>query len=154
MFRDIGIYCGFTRIRIFSIPDPRVKKSTRSGSRSGFRIRIRIHWPLLTGSETLVRYWLHLECVVCVLRFFNTLCYRSKCTGSEEAVQNRLESIAEQWELLTQKTSEKSMKLKEANRQRTFIAAVKDLDFWLGEVEALLTTDELGQSIFLIRPLS
>ncbi len=61
-------------------------------------------------------------------------------------MQNRLESIAEQWELLTQKTSEKSMKLKEANRQRTFIAAVKDLDFWLGEVEALLTTDELGQS--------
>ena len=40
-------------------------------------------------------------------------------------LQNRLESIAEQWELLTQKTSEKSMKLKEANRQRTFIAAVK-----------------------------
>jgi spectrin alpha len=77
---------------------------------------------------------------------------RSKCTGSEEAVQNRLESIAEQWELLTQKTSEKSMKLKEANRQRTFIAAVKDLDFWLGEVEALLTTDELGQSTVLIRP--
>jgi hypothetical protein len=62
-------------------------------------------------------------------------------------VQNRLESIAEQWELLTQKTSEKSMKLKEANRQRTFIAAVKDLDFWLGEVEALLTTDELGRFI-------
>ncbi len=26
------------------------------------------------------------------------------------------------------------MKLKEANKQRTYIAAVKDLDFWLGEV--------------------
>ena len=37
---------------------------------------------------------------------------------------------------MEQKTSEKSMKLKEANRQRTFIAAVKDLDFWLGEVSS------------------
>ena len=48
-----------------------------------------------------------------------------KCSGSEEAVQQRLEMISEQWETLTRKTSEKSMKLKEANRQRTFIAAVK-----------------------------
>ena len=56
---------------------------------------------------------------------------RKKCSSSEGAVQNRLESIAEQRELLTQKTNEKSIKLKEANRQRTFIAAVKDLDFWL-----------------------
>merc|ERR1719507_2301480 len=55
---------------------------------------------------------------------------RKKCAGSEDAVQNRLKSISEQWEILTQKTTEKSMRLKEANRQRTFIAAVKDLDFW------------------------
>ena len=43
-------------------------------------------------------------------------------------------SIADQWEFLTQKSAEKSLKLKEANKQRTYIAAVKDLDFWLGEV--------------------
>lgn len=48
--------------------------------------------------------------------------------------QARLASIADQWEYLTQKTTEKSLKLKEANKQRTYIAAVKDLDFWLGEV--------------------
>lgn len=48
--------------------------------------------------------------------------------------QARLASIADQWEFLTQKTTEKSLKLKEANKQRTYIAAVKDLDFWLGEV--------------------
>lgn len=49
-------------------------------------------------------------------------------------IQARLASIADQWEFLTQKTTEKSLKLKEANKQRTYIAAVKDLDFWLGEV--------------------
>ena len=57
---------------------------------------------------------------------------KHQCAGSEEAVQSRLVSIADQWEFLTHKTAEKSMKLKEANKQRTYIAAVKDLDFWLG----------------------
>jgi len=66
-----------------------------------------------------------------VLAMGHNLIERAKCAGSEDAVQHRLESISEQWEILTHKTSEKSMKLKEANRQRTFIAAVKDLDFWL-----------------------
>ena len=50
---------------------------------------------------------------------------RKKCAGSEDAVHQRIESISEQWEVLSQKTTEKSMRLKEANRQRTFIAAVK-----------------------------
>merc|ERR1711936_1481140 len=88
-----------------------------------------------------------------VLAMGQNLIDRKKCSGSEEAVQNRLESIAEQWELLTQKTSEKSMKLKEANRQRTFIAAVKDLDFWLGEVESILTTDEVGKDLAPVQNL-
>merc|ERR1719215_120714 len=76
-----------------------------------------------------------------------------KCSGSEEAVQDRLQKISEQWQLLEQKTSEKSMKLKEANRQRTFIAAIKDLDFWLGEVESLLTTDEVGKDLASVQNL-
>merc|ERR1711971_224590 len=88
-----------------------------------------------------------------VLAMGQNLIDRKKCSGSEEAVQNRLESIAEQGELLTQKTSEKSMKLKEANRQRTFIAAVKDLDFWLGEVESILTTDEVGKDLASVQNL-
>jgi len=88
-----------------------------------------------------------------VLAMGQNLIDRKKCSGSEEAVQDRLQKISEQWQLLTQKTSEKSMKLKEANRQRTFIAAVKDLDFWLGEVEALLTTDELGKDLSSVQNL-
>ena len=79
---------------------------------------------------------------------------RKKCAGSEDAVQNRLKSISEQWEILTQKTTEKSMRLKEANRQRTFIAAVKDLDFWLGEVETLLKTEEIGKDLASVQNLT
>ena len=72
---------------------------------------------------------------------------RNKCPGSDEAVQQRLEFISEQWQVLSMKTTEKSEKLKEANRQRTFIAAIKDLDFWLGEVESLLNTDDVGKDL-------
>lgn len=78
---------------------------------------------------------------------------KRQCAGSEEAVQKRLESIADQWEFLTQKTTEKSLKLKEANKQRTYIAAVKDLDFWLGEVESLLTSEDAGRDLASVQNL-
>uniref|UniRef100_T1GCF3 SH3 domain-containing protein n=1 Tax=Megaselia scalaris TaxID=36166 RepID=T1GCF3_MEGSC len=66
-----------------------------------------------------------------VLQMGSNLIDKKQCSGSEDAVQKRLTQIADQWEYLTQKTTEKSLKLKEANKQRTYIAAVKDLDFWL-----------------------
>ena len=46
----------------------------------------------------------------------------------------RIQKLLQEWEYLTTKSSEKSEKLKEANRQRQYTAAVKDLEFWLGEV--------------------
>ena len=52
----------------------------------------------------------------------------------ESTVDNRLQQIIEQWEFLVQKSSDKSLKLKEASRQQTFNAGVKDVEFWLGEV--------------------
>lgn len=42
--------------------------------------------------------------------------------------------MLDEWTYLTRKSSEKGEKLKEANRQRMYTAAVKDLEFWLGEV--------------------
>lgn len=78
---------------------------------------------------------------------------KNQCSGSEEAVQKRLTQIADQWEYLTQKTTEKSLKLKEANKQRTYIAAVKDLDFWLGEVESLLTSEDAGKDLASVQNL-
>lgn len=78
---------------------------------------------------------------------------KHQCAGSEEAVSTRLSSIADQWVYLTQKTTEKSLKLKEANKQRTYIAAVKDLDFWLGEVESLLTSEDSGKDLASVQNL-
>ncbi|XP_063590539.1 spectrin alpha chain-like, partial [Penaeus indicus] len=88
-----------------------------------------------------------------VLAMGQNLIDKHQCAGSEEAVQQRLESISEQWDFLTQKSAEKSLKLKEANKQRTFIAAVKDLDFWLGEVESLLTNEDVGKDLASVQNL-
>lgn len=60
-----------------------------------------------------------------------------KCAGLESTVDNRLQQIIEQWEFLVQKSSDKSLKLKEASRQQTFNAGVKDVEFWLGEVSPI-----------------
>jgi spectrin alpha len=68
---------------------------------------------------------------VCV---FLDLIDKSQCAGSEDAVRDRLESLAAQWEDLVNKSTEKSDKLKEASRQQTYNAGVKDMEFWLGEV--------------------
>nr|BAN20944.1 spectrin [Riptortus pedestris] len=88
-----------------------------------------------------------------VLAMGQNLIDKHQCAGSEDAVQVRLASIADQWEFLTQKTTEKSLKLKEANKQRTYIAAVKDLDFWLGEVESLLTSEDSGKDLASVQNL-
>lgn len=88
-----------------------------------------------------------------VLAMGGNLIDKHQCAGSEDAVQARLASIADQWEFLTQKTTEKSLKLKEANKQRTYIAVVKDLDFWLGEVESLLTSEDAGKDLASVQNL-
>ncbi|CAH0405710.1 unnamed protein product [Chilo suppressalis] len=93
------------------------------------------------------------ERIQSVLAMGGNLVQRGQCSGSENAVQARLASIADQWEFLTQKTTEKSLKLKEANKQRTYIAAVKDLDFWLGEVESLLTSEDSGKDLASVQNL-
>lgn len=47
----------------------------------------------------------------------------------------------------------KCFRLKEANKQKSFMAAVKDLEFWLGEVEILLQSDDYGKDLASIENL-
>ncbi|GFO16769.1 spectrin alpha chain [Plakobranchus ocellatus] len=76
-----------------------------------------------------------------------------QCAGSEDAVQNRLESLLGQWEDLVAKSAEKSEKLKEASRQQTYNAGVKDIDFWLGEVEQMLASEDHGKDLASVQNL-
>ena len=43
---------------------------------------------------------------------------KKQCQGAEEVVSQRLTTIGDQWEYLVQKSTEKSMKLKEASKQQ------------------------------------
>ena len=78
---------------------------------------------------------------------------RKKCGGLEDHGKKGQESIAEQLELLTQRISERSMEIGEAKKQGTSIAAVKDPDFWLEEVESIPTTVDMGKYLALVQDL-
>ncbi|XP_033642968.1 spectrin alpha chain, non-erythrocytic 1-like isoform X3 [Asterias rubens] len=76
-----------------------------------------------------------------------------QCIGSEDAVQSRIVSIGDQWEFLVTKSSAKADKLKEANKQQTFHISIKDIDFWLSEIEAGLSSDDIGRDLTSVQYL-
>uniref|UniRef100_A0A8C0M902 Spectrin alpha chain, non-erythrocytic 1 n=1 Tax=Canis lupus familiaris TaxID=9615 RepID=A0A8C0M902_CANLF len=83
----------------------------------------------------------------------NSLIERGACAGSEDAVKARLAALADQWQFLVQKSAEKSQKLKEANKQQNFNTGIKDFDFWLSEVEALLASEDYGKDLASVNNL-
>uniref|UniRef100_A0A4W5NIC1 Spectrin alpha, non-erythrocytic 1 n=1 Tax=Hucho hucho TaxID=62062 RepID=A0A4W5NIC1_9TELE len=83
----------------------------------------------------------------------NSLIQRGACAGSEDAVQSRLGALDEQWQFLVNKSAEKSQKLKEANKQQNFNTGIKDFDFWLSEVEALLASEDYGKDLASVNNL-
>ncbi|XP_077987102.1 spectrin alpha chain, non-erythrocytic 1-like isoform X2 [Glandiceps talaboti] len=93
------------------------------------------------------------ERVNSVLTAGQRLIDNGQCGGSEEAVQARTVALSDQWDYLVQKSSEKSAKLKEANRQQTFNIGIKDIDFWLGEVEAALSSEDYGRDLTSVQNL-
>lgn len=88
-----------------------------------------------------------------VLKMGEKLIDKEQCVGSEDAVRERLNKLMDEWTYLTRKSSEKGDKLKEANRQRMYTAAVKDLEFWLGEVEHMLEAEDYGKDLATVQNL-
>ncbi|KAM8933888.1 spectrin alpha chain, non-erythrocytic 1 isoform 3-T3 [Pelodytes ibericus] len=83
----------------------------------------------------------------------NSLIDRGACAGSEDAVKARLVALDDQWHFLVQKSAEKSQKLKEANKQQNYNTGIKDFDFWLSEVEALLASEDYGKDLASVNNL-
>ncbi|XP_063288681.1 spectrin alpha chain, non-erythrocytic 1 isoform X6 [Pelobates fuscus] len=83
----------------------------------------------------------------------NSLIDRGACAGSEDAVKARLAALDDQWQFLVHKSAEKSQKLKEANKQQNFNTGIKDFDFWLSEVEALLASEDYGKDLASVNNL-
>ncbi|KAM9327207.1 spectrin alpha chain, non-erythrocytic 1 isoform 3-T3 [Gastrophryne carolinensis] len=88
-----------------------------------------------------------------VIDMGNSLINRGACAGSEDAVKARLAALADQWQFLVHKSAEKSQKLKEANKQQNFNTGIKDFDFWLSEVEALLASEDYGKDLASVNNL-
>uniref|UniRef100_A0A7M4E128 Spectrin alpha chain, non-erythrocytic 1 n=1 Tax=Crocodylus porosus TaxID=8502 RepID=A0A7M4E128_CROPO len=86
-----------------------------------------------------------------VIDMGNSLIDRGACAGSEDAV--KVTALADQWQFLVQKSAEKSQKLKEANKQQNFNTGIKDFDFWLSEVEALLASEDYGKDLASVNNL-
>ncbi|XP_064649219.1 spectrin alpha chain-like isoform X2 [Lineus longissimus] len=76
------------------------------------------------------------------------------CMGTDDAVKARIVNLTEQWEYLVTKSTEKSEKLKEANRQAVYNAAVKDMEFWLDEVEHVIQSDDYGKDLASVQNLN
>ncbi|XP_023696436.2 spectrin alpha chain, non-erythrocytic 1 isoform X2 [Paramormyrops kingsleyae] len=88
-----------------------------------------------------------------VIDMGNSLIQRGACAGSEDAVKVRLSALDDQWQFLVNKSAEKSQKLKEANKQQNFNTGIKDFDFWLSEVEALLASEDYGKDLASVNNL-
>uniref|UniRef100_A0A8B9NM04 Spectrin alpha chain, non-erythrocytic 1 n=1 Tax=Accipiter nisus TaxID=211598 RepID=A0A8B9NM04_9AVES len=81
-----------------------------------------------------------------VIDMGNSLIERGACAGSEDAVKVDTTN-------LRRFSAEKSQKLKEANKQQNFNTGIKDFDFWLSEVEALLASEDYGKDLASVNNL-
>jgi len=93
------------------------------------------------------------ERIKAVLESGRKLIESKQCGETENAVLERLNTIDKQYQNLTTVTSEKSFVLKEASQLRSYNAAVKDIDFWLGEVESLLKPEDTGKDLATVQHL-
>lgn len=68
-------------------------------------------------------------------------------------MSNHIETLEEQWKELLDKIAEKGQKLREANQQQQYNEAVKDIDFWLGGLEAQLASEDCGRDLAAVQNL-
>ena len=67
---------------------------------------------------------------------------KGQCMGQDTAVDERINKLADEWDYLVNKSKDKSEKLQEANRQAVYNAGLKDIEFWLGEVEHSMSSPD------------
>jgi spectrin alpha len=77
----------------------------------------------------------------------------NQCAGKEAEVMSRIDFLRDQWDKLAAKTKQKTQKLKEASQELQFNTAAKDMDFWLAETEALLSSEDCGRDLASVESL-
>ncbi|KAI0981312.1 hypothetical protein GJ496_007485 [Pomphorhynchus laevis] len=93
------------------------------------------------------------ERVNAVVQMGRSLIDARKCAGIEAQVDARLCEIIEQWEFLVKKTNEKTVRIQEASRHQAFNAGIKDIEFWLDEMERSLESTDLGKDMNTVNSL-
>lgn len=76
-----------------------------------------------------------------------------QCVGREAEVRTHIEALQEQWHTLVARSAEKTQKLREANQQQRFNEGIKELDFWLEEMEAKMESEEVGKDLSSVEAL-
>nr|WAW84869.1 spectrin alpha chain [Halisarca dujardinii] len=76
-----------------------------------------------------------------------------QCAGQEAEVVARIDFLKDQWDKLAGKTRQKSQKLREASQELQFNTGAKDMDFWLAETEALLSSEDCGRDLASVESL-
>uniref|UniRef100_A0A8C2VW96 Spectrin alpha chain, erythrocytic 1 n=1 Tax=Chinchilla lanigera TaxID=34839 RepID=A0A8C2VW96_CHILA len=82
-----------------------------------------------------------------VLELGKSLIEQKACDGNEEAVENQLCDLKEEWGLLYERTTDKGNKLDEASRQQRFTSGIRDFQFWLSEAETLLAMKDQAKDL-------
>uniref|UniRef100_A0A8R1DU58 Spectrin alpha chain n=1 Tax=Caenorhabditis japonica TaxID=281687 RepID=A0A8R1DU58_CAEJA len=93
------------------------------------------------------------ERIAAIIQAANKLIEKAKGTEDEPAISARLETISYQWSRLIEITTEKSYRLTEANKQNNFMEGIKELEFWLDEIENRLQSDDYGKDLASVENL-
>ncbi len=72
--------------------------------------------------------------------------------GSDD-VHPRIVKLDQLWQQLCEQAKDKGQKLKEANNQQQYNYNVEDVEFWLSEVELLLSSKDLGKDLASVQNL-
>ncbi|XP_065068119.1 spectrin alpha chain, non-erythrocytic 1-like [Rhopilema esculentum] len=91
--------------------------------------------------------------VMGVINVGKGLLENGKCQGNEETVRYKITTIEESWTTLIRTCKVKTQKLQEGSQQQSFYSSVKDMDFWLGEVETALSSEDYGKDLASVQNL-
>ena len=112
----------------------------------------RIFSTITIGQGIKINCFFVITCAISLL-FLTALLDNNECVGCEAEVSGHIETLEERWAELLDKIAEKGQKLREANQQQQYNEAVKDIDFWLGGLEAQLTSDDCGRDLAAVNNL-
>ena len=88
-----------------------------------------------------------------ILNAGQTLIDDGHCGGHDQALKDKLESLHGQWDSLTTRSADVGSRVTAAIKQQMYNALVKDLEFWLSEMEQLVQSDDYGKDLSSVQNL-